>query len=1435
MASQSQKIDELQIQISSDAKVAISQLNSLATALNNTAAAASNLANATGSLNGFASAISKLASADTQTAVANIKALNKALGGKNLQSKKVSVDIAVNGIDNIQKLQNLTMPKVGTISLKDTGITAYINALKRLASVDMSNFNMSFFGKFSKAMKSIGRLGSIDTSITKFVSALTRLTKVGDQMETTVKWLPDLAKALEETIKKIQGVGNVSAEIGIFIAALGKLAAAGANTGETAKGLYKLADAVVYFLEKISKAPQPSADMATTIQGLGMLAIAGQNAGKAMNDFSRSSSQAANIILRSLGTAFKSIGHDIAWVFGLVLKLGGRGASALGSFMQKFHLLPSARTSVDGMALSFGNLLRAVLPFYGIRGVFDWLKESFSLGSSIVELQNVIDTAFGSIINGYRDISGYIYNWSKDTIDAFGVSEIAAQRYAGKLMSMFNSSGFDVNEQMRDSAAKMTTDLVERAGDIASFYDISVDEAMTKMQSALAGMTRPMRALGVNMNVANLEAFALSQGIHQSWQEMDQATQMAVRYAYMLDATKYAENDFGRTSQSAANQVRLLQLNIQQLSATMGQGLVSAIAPVLSWLNALIKRLIQAAVAFRTFMWTLFGKPLAAVRGLVDDTAGYLDDAAGAASDLGSAGGGAADGLGSAGKAAKDLKKQLTVLPFDQLNQLAKDTDSAGSGGSGGGGGGGGGIGGLGDMGDLGLMPDLGDAITDSPVINAISQWAARIREAFQKQQWANLGRIVAEGINDGFQFIYDLLDWKNIKPIVVDGFITPFQTAFNSMMDWIDWPLIGRTFGRGLNDIVLILRKWINGFKWRSFGVDFAEGMNGFIDEIHPDQIGRLIADKFKAAWDFFGGWVSTFHFSDLGYALRDGIVAAIDELDPSDMGSSLARFLNGISDTIIAFLKDGSVVDSVSGAFSEFVNSFLKDFDSDKAHDALELVVDSIGKALSDAFGNIDKSELAGALADVLSALPWGIIGTAMAIKASGLLAASLFGAFFKIAATEALTTALAGITGAQLAIGLATVTASVLAVAAITIGGIALGEWIKKKVPWSTTYTGTNYQNTQQNTTSNQKANQQGLQQNGINGAGYNTQIMTVPQAAPSQPAPSQSAPTPHASISPLDFVATIKTTLSGFIDPSFIKMDNARTAVIDTPAAQQIMNGVLSSDWVKSSKSWFSIFDMTNTKTLNGQETGAYKSTRSTWLKWISQSVLKTANGTRTSAYNSARTNWFGWIAQTVLKTANGKKTNAYNTTRKSWFDWIAQTVLKTANGKGTGQYWDVSDNYYGLRDKWITAHIDIESAVDSITARMANGAYETVARFITNYNAAGGLFTGATGFQVFGEAGAEAAIPLERKSTMKRIASAIVESGGMGTSNSDDIADAITERLAPVIMSAINGQNNRPINVNATLYTENNEVLARAVNQGNRSLDKRYNPVSQYAY
>lgn len=254
-----------------------------------------------------------------------------------------------------------------------------------------------------------------------------------------------------------------------------------------------------------------------------------------------------NIIGTGLKAGLEGAASATKTLFSWTMKLGGQGASALGSFMGRLGLIPHHTSNVNRMSLSFGNLLRTILPFVGIKSVFGWLKEATELGSSIVEIQNVIDTAFGDLKKGYDSVAGHVYNWSKTTMDAFGVSELAAMRYAGRLQSIFNSSGFNISEGMRNSAAQMTTDLIERAGDIASFYDISVDEAMTKITSGLAGMARPLRSLGINLSVANLQQYALSQGIETSWKEMDQATQMALRYGYILEASQYAAGDFAKT------------------------------------------------------------------------------------------------------------------------------------------------------------------------------------------------------------------------------------------------------------------------------------------------------------------------------------------------------------------------------------------------------------------------------------------------------------------------------------------------------------------------------------------------------------------------------------------------------------------------------------------------------------------------------------------------------------------------------------------------------------------------------------------------------------------------------------------------------------------------------------------------------------------------
>ena len=1234
---------------------------------------------------------------------------------------------------------------------------------------------------------------------------------IGSDATKAIEQLSRLSEALSGTADQAQRLASHSAGVNSFVSSIKNLS--GTKWKPIINNLTKLSNIDLSNLEN------KSIDLGLSTNGDSQAVTNLTNVTKAMDKLSRTRKVNLSIgdspLRAGLAAGLNSLSRSMSGLFRTSLQLGGQGASALGNFMGRLGLIPRHTSNVNNMALSFGNLLRAVLPFVGLRGVFGWLKESVELGSSIVEIQNVIDTAFGSLRKGYEDISGYVYKWSKTTIDAFGVSELAALRYAGRLQSIFNSSGFDVSEKMRDSAAKMTTDLIERAGDIASFYDITVDEAMTKMISGLAGMSRPLRSLGVNMSVANLQAFALSQGINTSWKEMDQATQMALRYQYILNGTKYAENDFQRTSLSLANQLRLLSLNFQVLSSTIGQGLVSAIAPAISWLNALIRRLIQAANAFRTFMWTLFGKPLAAARGYADDIFGSIEDSADAVGDLGSGAGGASDGLGKAGKAAKELKKQLTVLPFDELNQLAKDTSSAGSGGSGGGGGGGG-AGGLGGLDTSGLLPDFAADLDNSPVIDAINEWARRIRMAFVQRDWGKLGLTIADGINKGFKKLYDLLDWDKWKDKVYN-FIQPFQATMNSLVAGVDFDLIGRTLARGLNFITRTFRMWINGFNWRDWGKKLAEGMNGLLDEWDADALGRAIADKFRAAWNFFGGWVREFDFTLFGQRLKEGIHGAIDELNPKDMGSSIATFFNGISDSIISMLKDGTVREDLGTAFADLVNGFIEDFDEEDAAYALSLLKDTLLGGIADALGKIDKSALAYKLSTVLSSLPWGHIALLIGAKAGASLALGIFGTAFKLKAAQIITGigvgggtggATAGATaGASGATGASGGISSTLVGVGVKSGimavGIpaalfALGGFMRHMV----NKTGGIQQFLNKNLGSGDKTdvaesqtkNQKALEKAGINGAGYSTKIQTVPQTG------SKGTNTTN----------TVTTVLKGVTDGSF----------------KQLQTGVK-----ELSK------DPTVTKTLDGVQTPKFKTGAEAFHALKNGTAVKTADGTWTSRFTKTKTEYHGIKDGKATKTVYGSRTAGFNTAYTQYIAVKTNKATKKVTAEKTSQFDSILTKWNGFSDKWVKLHVqaDLSGMVKKIRAWQNDNDYTNVLWTTIDYYAKGGLFTGPTGMAVFGEAGSEAAIPLERKSTMKKIASAIVDSGGFNTGTNSDLANDIAVRVAPIIMDAMASQNQRPINVNATLYTENNEVLAKAVNRGNRSLDKRYHPVAQYSY
>lgn len=193
--------------------------------------------------------------------------------------------------------------------------------------------------------------------------------------------------------------------------------------------------------------------------------------------------------------------------------------------------------------------------------------------SDLSEVQNVVDVTFGQNASAVND-------WSKTTLEAFGLNELSAKQFSGTMGAMLKSSGL-AGDTVQDMSMKIT----ELSGDMASFYNLDAEEAFNKIRSGISGETEPLKQLGINMSVANLEAYALSQGITTAYSEMSQAEQVTLRYNYLLQATADAQGDFSRTSGSYANQIKLLKENWQGFTGELAANVLPMLAQGIGLMN----------------------------------------------------------------------------------------------------------------------------------------------------------------------------------------------------------------------------------------------------------------------------------------------------------------------------------------------------------------------------------------------------------------------------------------------------------------------------------------------------------------------------------------------------------------------------------------------------------------------------------------------------------------------------------------------------------------------------------------------------------------------------------------------------------------------------------------------------------------------------------
>ena len=217
------------------------------------------------------------------------------------------------------------------------------------------------------------------------------------------------------------------------------------------------------------------------------------------------------------------------------------------------------------------KIAKAIGSAFVVKQAIEFGKAAVGVASDLNEVQNVVDTTFGT------EGAIRINEWARNAAEAFGESELQAKQFTSTLGAMFKSMGVGQADM-----EEMSMSLAGLAGDMASFYNLDPSEAFEKLRSGISGETEPLKQLGINMSVANLEAFAMAEGITKSYQEMTQAEQATLRYQYIMSATADAQGDFADTSDSLANQQRILQLEIQTLAAEIGQDLMPIAQEILT-------------------------------------------------------------------------------------------------------------------------------------------------------------------------------------------------------------------------------------------------------------------------------------------------------------------------------------------------------------------------------------------------------------------------------------------------------------------------------------------------------------------------------------------------------------------------------------------------------------------------------------------------------------------------------------------------------------------------------------------------------------------------------------------------------------------------------------------------------------------------------------
>lgn len=457
-------------------------------------------------------------------------------------------------------------------------------------------------------------------------------------------------------------------------------------------------------------------------------------------------------------------------------------------------------------AFNFGDMAKSALKlgavFTAVKKSFGFIKDATKANMDMIETQNLFEVQMGKVVDQYGNLdeaqSQYYTKamaFQDEMNEKLATNKTELQKYQAMYFGMLKSQG--VNE---DASYMMSESLTKAGYDIASLYNLSVDKAMEKLKSGIAGQTRPLRDIGVDITQGSLQPILDNLGIERSVSQLSYAEKEVARYIAIIQQAGVAQGDFAKTFDSPANSIKVFQNQILELKQVVGSvfsSLLGYIMPVVNGIIMAIKEVFKAIASFFGIELNSSGSGVTSSLGGVADSVEDIDK-----------------GIGGATKKAKEFKKQL--MGFDEINNITPQTDNSG------GAGGGASANGI-----------------DSRLLDALKEWDNKMGSINSKAQQIrdkilSIGKSIKELVpyfKSGFNISFGNTNFDGIKKSI-ESIKKSWAKIWDSSEVKTSLSNYAKTFSFTLGQVVGSVSR---------IGVNIADGLIGGIEKYFSQNTGRI------------------------------------------------------------------------------------------------------------------------------------------------------------------------------------------------------------------------------------------------------------------------------------------------------------------------------------------------------------------------------------------------------------------------------------------------------------------------------------------------------------------------------------------------------------------------------------------------------------------